>query len=994
MNYVLPAFRSSFSLLYGTASPEKIVQHANQYDYRAFLLADNNNLYGCYDTYYAALDLNIKPIIGVILTTKIGELTLICQNHQGFKNLSRLVTEYQLETPPSVETIKKYKDNIICLISKTEHANKLKSIFGDKFYIQIGDNNPAKTYRFAQKYKFKTAACPQISFLQKNDYKTHRLLCAIKEGDILENISDSKTADKEEFLKEQEWYNKFYDSFPKAIDGSREIIEQSLLKFPERKNILPNIQIDSNHLEQLKRDAISGLKKRVSDPSGFYFARLEYELSVIKKTGFIDYFLIVGDIVRYCRRQNIAAVGRGSAAGSLVSYSLGITEVDPIKENLYFERFLNEARSDCPDIDLDIDWRYRDDVLDYVYKKYGREHVAMMATYTHFRPRMAVRETAKAYGLSPDEINVLTKSLPRMVMGHQTNKFDTIISETAKEIGDEKCQIILQMAQKLNGLPRHLGIHSGGIVITPEPLTDYIPLEQATKGIVITQCDMYQAEKIGLVKIDILGQRGLAVIADCYKEVRKIKGANFAIPQNDKKTFKLLQSGKTIGVFQIESPGLRALLQDLAPKELNDITLALALIRPGASESGMKKIFLNRFHGKEITKYPHQKLSKILKETFGVFIYQEQVILAAQNIAGFNLPASDLLRRAITKKRKKREKKKLEKRFLDGARKNGVARNTAVNILKQLRQFAAFGFCKAHAATYGFLALQSAYFKTHYPDVFLTAVLRNGGGYYRAAVYVAEARRLGITVLPPDINHSEKRDLLHSHKIYLGLNRVRDINYEVLNQAEQNRPFSSLADFISRINISEHETEQLIRVGFFDSLETSRAKLFWMYRLSGHKGKRRKSDLFGNDVLAPKMKTLPSLRQFNRYDIFKAEKDILKLSASFHPLTLFSNYINIDLNNLFMQPDKSAISISGWRADIKRIKTKHNQWMVFLTFETLDDTFEVILFPDTYNRYAKIIRSYRYLRVEGILNREEGTPVIVANKISPAPTGLKEVKWI
>lgn len=331
---------------------------------------------------------------------------------------------------------------------------------------------------------------------------------------------------------------------------------------------------------------------------------------------------------------------------------------------------------------------------------------------------------------------------------------------------------------------------------------------------------------------------------------------------------------------------------------------------------------------------------------------------------------------------------------MDGAAQKGVDNKTAVKILKQLRQFASFGFCKAHAATYGFLALQSAYFKAHYPAIFITAVLRNGGGYYPSAVYVAEARRLGITVLPPDLNISEKYDSLHSHQIYLGLNRVRDITYEVLNQAEQNRPFSSLTEFISRVEISEHETEQLIRVGFFDSLERSRAKLFWMYRLSGHKGKRRKNDLFGSDVLAPKMKALPSLKQFNRYEIFKAEKDILKLTASFHPLTLFDNFKNVDLNNIYNQPDKSPVSISGWRADSKQIKTGSGRWMVFLTFETLDDTFEVILFPDTYILYSETIRSFRYLQVEGIPNREEGNPAIVAQKISPAPTGLKEVRYV
>lgn len=991
MSFALPVCHSSFSLLYGTASPEALINAADQYGYDALMLADFNNLYGCYDFYFAARDYGLKPLIATELSTELGGLLLICENHEGFKNLCRLITHYQLKQEPSAEILDKYRQGLICLTDTEPSPEIIKDIYRDNAYIEIGYEQPYRAYRIARKNGIKPAACPRVSFLNPNDFSRHRLLRAIARGQLLANLPQTETANKEEYLKRPEWYNRYFSPFPGAIANSYRIIEKCNLIFPERKNILPTIEIDTDHFEKLRSDALSGLRQRVLKLTGNYLSRLEYELSVIRHTGFVDYFLVVGEIIDFCHRERIAAVGRGSASGSLVSYCLGITQVDPIKERLYFERFLNEARSDCPDIDLDIDWRRRDDVLAFVYNKYGNERVAMIASYIHFQPRLAIRETAKAMGVSPDKIDHLVKHISNHPL--ERNHFPSPSSIDPK-LDQNHSKPVLHAAQSIHGLPRHLGIHPGGIVITPRPLTDYIPLERAAKGIVVTQCDMYQVEKIGLVKIDILGQRGLAVIADCRQAVREIKGNNFEVPQNDEKTYGTLREGKTIGVFQIESPGMRALLKDVKPKDLNDITLALALIRPGASDSGMKKVFLDRFHGKEKTVYPHKNLEQVLKETCGVFIYQEQVILAAQKIAGFNLPASDLLRRAITKKRKEKDRTELQKRFLEGAHKNGVDDAAARSIFSQLAQFASFGFCKAHAATYGQLAYQSAYFKTHYPEIFMTAVLQNGGGYYPSTVYVSEARRLGVTILPPDVNRSETIDSLQDKRIYLGIGRVRNITRGTLEQIEKHRPFDSLANFLSRVEVSEREMENLIKVGFFDSIETSRPKLLWQYRLWGRNNRDSKSDLFKGRITPPEMKSMPDLVPFGKFEIFQTEKDILELTASFHPLSMLETYQPSAIEKLSRQQDNSPVTISGWLADRKRIKTRNGKSMVFLTFESLEDTFEVVLFPDTYNRCKETIKRYRYLKVEGRLNIEDGNAAIIAHKVSPAPTGLKEAQYI
>ncbi len=987
MSCVLPVCHSSFSLLYGTESPEELVKLAGNLGYTALALADRNSLYGAYDFCQAAGEKGIKPIIGARLDTTLGNLTLLCRNYEGYKNLSRLITYFHLHQKPDPEKLREYRENLICLTGLSPHLIPLREIFGDSLFINPQGNEISQAFRLRKELPGRIAACPEISFGSSERFQVHRLLRAIEGGYLLDNLPPGQHAGGEAFLQTREDYTHLYGADPKVYMATAEILERVDFKFPERNNILPRLDLPGEHFDMLKNKCLDGLRSRREKLAGPYLARLDYELTVIQKTGFVDYFLVVSEIIEYCRADGIAAVGRGSAAGSLVSYCLGITEVDPLKEGLYFERFLNEARRDCPDIDLDIDWRRRDDVLEHVYKLYGDAHVAMIATYVRFQPRLAVRETAKVMGLPPEEITRFVRHLPHQGMNGAIAG-DPVNNYIKNNPDWQRFAPVLKASRQLAGLPRHLGIHSGGIVITPAPLTDYIPLQRAAKGIVVTQCDMYQAEKIGLVKIDILGQRGLAVLADCRRAVAETEGRAFQIPEYDEATYRTLRSGKTIGVVHIESPGLRALLRDLKPRELNDITLALALIRPGASESGMKKVFLDRFRGKEATVYPHRNLEEILRETQGVFIYQEQVILAAQKIAGFNMAASDQLRRAITKKRKETDVAELGRRFQDGAAEKGVTPTVAENIFRQLRQFAAFGFCKAHAATYGFLAYQAAYYKTHYPGIFMAAVLRNGGGYYPSAVYVAETRRLGIKIRPPDLNLAEDHDCLKQGEIFLGLERVRDLTAEVRERIKKGRPFSGFEDFLGRVDIGIKEMENLIRVGFFDDFEKARESLFWKYRIYGRT--RKTGGLFGARLPLPRMKTLPRLESFSRYDIYRAEADILELAASFHPLTLFPGYRDFNLEEICKSNGSHSVEISGWRADIKRIKTRQGQYMVFMTMDSLDDTFEVILFPDIYRRFGDIIRKYRYLTVRARLNREEALPALMAEEIFPAPTGLPE----
>ncbi len=998
MSYALPACRSNFSLLWGTAFPEQLIERAAACGVEHLGLADNDNLYAATDFYRGCRDAGINPLLGIRLTTELGQLHLIAADYGGYQNLCRLVTLRQLADMVSPADLANHRDSVLCLAPVGCDFGQLREIYGSDIYLALSGREDRRVEQIVVEYGVRPVASPSVSFLEREDYRFHRLLRAIDVNALVEDLNGTPGDDLMGFFPDRSEVTRRFRHIPEAVAEAHILGQRCQVNFPPHRWHLPEHPgIDGDKAEQLRQKVCDSLAKKKGHIGGAYQARLDFELEVIARTGFTDYFLIVSGIVDHCRQRGLPIVGRGSAAGSLVAYSLDITQVDPIREKLYFERFLNEARSDPPDIDLDIDWRRRDDVIDYIYDTYGHDRVAMMATYVRFRARMAVREIAKARGLDPEEINRFAKRLPHVNPGEIERAVKDLPPSFQADL--RRFGPILIDAGRLDNFPRHLGIHCGGIVITPGPITDYVALERATKGIVITQCDMYQAEKTGLIKIDILGQRGFAVIVDCLEHARQVDGPDFEIPEYDDATYDLLRSGKTIGAFQIESPGLRAVLRDLQPMELNDITLALAVIRPGASDSGMKKNFLDRHHGLEEVSYPDRRLAEVLAETHGVFIYQEQVLLCAREIAGFNLPAADLLRRAMTKDRTRGRIRQLFQRFLDGAIANGVSVETAGRVFQLLMKFAGFGFCKAHAATYAFLAYQSAYFKVHYPHVFIQSVINNGGGYYPVNVYIEEARRMGLAIKPPDINISGENVTLHDNALYLGLDRVRELEFNTINQVLTGRPYASFDDFLSRVRLQEIEAENLIKAGSFDAIEEDRSRLLWRLRLRGgpsrgtRSGKSRDGDdLFGGRMMIPRAKKLPRFNAISEYDRFRYERDVLGISASAHPLEILPAFKGEKLAeriHRFQNGDRAVFNAAAWLVDVKRIRTREKKEpMVFLTFEDLDDTFEVVLFPDVYHKFAEVIRGYRYLHISGAIAIDGGNTSVVAERVVPAPTGL------
>jgi DNA-directed DNA polymerase III PolC len=1025
---------------------EQLLEHAARHGMGTLGLADLGGLYGAVQFVMKAREFDIKPILGVELETEAGTILFIAKDFAGYGNLCRLSTIARLDgRTPTLDDIAAYRSGLIAIpfdsggiahnaqspISHSSvpspqslipqsairipHSPSLMSmydIFADDLYfglVNYGDTlsqiRLRKALRGIEKYNIKPVAANPVAFMRPDDYATHRVLRAIGEIVPVDQLSPEKCESPQAYFRGKSEYAKLFREFPEALTHTVEIAGKCNLDLPLGKLNFPNYE---NHSEKpnsrlLYELSFAGLQRRYPKLRGDAIARLEYELNVIERSGFTDYFLIVHDIIDFCRRERIPCVGRGSAASSIVSYCLGITEVCPIEQDLYFPRFLNEARRDPPDIDIDLCWKRRDDVLEYVYEEYGRDRVAMICTLNTFAVRGAIREVAKAFGLSGDEISDFTKRLSgNGKISSMENRIKTIPEAHHLPIHSEPYRSIIEIAARIEGYPRHLGIHSGGIVISPGlapaesggrrtsagTLLDYVPLQMSAKGIAITQYDMYSIDDLGLVKIDLLGQRGLSTIEEA-RNIIAIKTGHRPndIPEGDAKTYDLIRRGKTIGIFQIESPGLRALFIAMQPKELNDITLALSLIRPGASESGMKKIFLERLFGRLPVEYPHPCLEPVLKETLGNIIYQEQVLKVAEALAGFTPEQGDLLRRSMTKDRSHRDFAEMRQSFFRQAARRGVVSVVASHVFDMIAQFANYGFCKAHAATYAMLSYRGAYLKAHHPVEYMAAMLNNFAGYYQHRVYVEEARRFGARLRTPTIDRPSDVCFVDGDELYIGLLYVRNLSHNTINNIIAERPracFTSLFDFLARVRPSVDEAESLIKCGALDCFGLSRPQLLWLMRVFGEKRLKHGENsptLGGLSAPDPNMAFLPSLPDYDTDQRLQAEAEILEMSVTCHPMERIA--VNNGHVRSFELPklEGRRIKIMGLVADRKRIKTQGGKQMVFLSMEDQFDMFEVTLFPDIYQRVGERIFRKPILDIEGVVQTDLGGLTVVAEKV-------------
>lgn len=1002
---------SNFSLLYGTIPPAQLVMQARRYGLNAVAMTDNDAIYGLIEFYTHAKEAGIKPLPGAVLSSTCGDLVCFPENQAGYQNLCRLVSIRKLGGESlRPEMMAEHASNLLVLAPAGPKVSRLKEVFAQNLYIKMESFksgrerlNIEETLKLSHKFDIKIVAANPVVFLTREDFELHKILMAVRFGKTVGSLRPKEHAHPESYFMDPLETQKLFRHLPQSLVNVEEIVERINVRLEAHKYIFPEIELPNGKqpLEYLREMCLEGIKERGRELSGEFLSQLNYELGMVEQTGFTTYFLAVADIVDFCRKEHIPCVGRGSAASSLVSYALGITHVDPIENDLYFQRFLNEGRSDPPDIDIDICWKNRDRVLEYVYKKHGDDRVAMICSTIRMQSRLVVREVGKALGVPEDDIGKLANRLPMAFFSKGKYSKEDFPQLTGIPIDSEPYISIFKYARRLIDFPRHLGIHPSGIVIADGELRAKVALERSTKGLVVTQLDMYSIDQTGLIKIDLLGQRSLTIIHETANHLG-FPNADKIVKPNDEQTYDLLCRGCTLGNFQIESPGMRAMLRDIQPGKLNDITLALALIRPGATDSGAKKLFLERYrHGKKVN-YIHPLLKPILEETCGTIVYQEQVLKIAEAIGGFSAADADRLRKAMTKVRSNQEMARISEKFMQGAHQKGIKKQIAEKIFNTMAHFASYGFCKAHAASYALVSYQAAYLKVHFPVVYMNYVLNNQAGYYHPAVYVEEARRLGAKLLPPCVNQSRAECTTDGKHIRMGLIFVKSLNENAIKQIEKSckseGDFESLEDFLWRINIPQGEVENLIKCGAFDFTGKVRPALLWELSFLYKPIVRARADdlppLFNQREKIKKPDRLPELKNYTDFEKWGYEREILEMSILKNPLEIFGLGKDDAITPRLRTFENKKISVYGWLVDIKRINTSNNSKMFFLTFEDLCDTFEVVVFYDIAKKYQECLEHYRFLRIEGSVHTEGQNCSIYLTHIQPAETGLPEKPFI
>jgi DNA-directed DNA polymerase III PolC len=1088
---------SYYSFLRSVPSPQEIVAAAVEQKMPAVALTDTNGLYAAVPFYQAARAAGLKPIVGAVLdlgarhpsaslgtgaspTQSGGEpphskgaassaptsVLLLAADLAGYSNLCALVTQRQIEEKPvSLEALNQHREGLIALYSaqgegaaSSVPTNKpkirsplvtLREIFGDALYLEVQNLGPGgiralrDAVRLGRELSIPIAATNNVHFLRPEEHLHHRVLNAIRTGSLLTKVAPPEITSAEAYFKSPEQMQRAFPDHPEALHATLEIAERCNLELPLGKTIFPEFPVPDGEtpFSYLWKLCFEGARRRYKPVTPEVLARLTHELGVIEKLHLAPYFLLVWDIAEEARRRDIPAVARGSAASSIVTYCLGVSRVCPLRWGLYFERFLNEQRGDIPDIDLDICGARRDELLDYVYQRWGKEHaapeiasdrVAMIASFVTMHARLAVREVAKVFGLSPGEVNHFTRRLPHRPVREILEAIRTLPECRALPAAEEPWKTILDVALRLDDFPRHLGIHPCGTVIAAQPLTRLVPLEWATKGIVVTQYDMNAVEALGLIKMDLLGQRGLTTMSLTLKNIGTKEGAassaptkeiDFdAIPEGDPATCAMISRGRTMGIFQIESPGMRGLLRTLRARTLDEICLALALIRPGAAEYGSKETFLKRLRGQEPVRYPHPSLEPILRETLGICVYQEQVMQLAQTAGAMSLAEADLVRRSSAKFAGQREREHLRAKFLKAAARLGLEGEAREETWRMVEKFAGFGFCKAHAATYADLSYRIAYLKAHHPAEFLAAMCSSGAGFYHVSAYVEEAKRWGIEVRLPCVNTSRleyttepatpvgallaapqdgasaaranethRQDAGATPAIRIGLMQVKGLRTETIRAIVQSReergPYRSLEDFLTRVPIERDEIESLIKCGAFDEVgsggftpphfdETepwrdksaathTRPALLWKLNLIGAQPvETGGAMLFPEAVAQPKSAAIPPLADYTRAQRLAYEQEILEVAVSGHPLDLIARNSEAWSDELERRRGQ-RVTLLGWVITFRRVGTKNYRNMMFVTLEDQRGVFEAVLFPEAYERCGGLVFETRTLRVTG-----------------------------
>lgn len=1052
---------TEYSLLDGASRIGALIEETKRLGMDAIAITDHGAMYGVVEFYKAAKAAGVKPIIGCEVylapTSRFerapvqGEsyyhLILLAENQVGYQNLIRMVSLANTEGfyyKPRVdkELLRRYSEGIICLSAciageipsailkdDPERAARLveeyADIFGkENFFIEIQDHGMPEEKKanevlvqLARQYGIGLVATNDLHYIRKQDSEFHDVLLCIQMGKTVDEENRMRFPSDQFYLKSPQEMQALFPAYADAIANTAAIAARCNVEFTFGKLHLPSFPVpegltDAAYLRQLCE---ARLLERYADVTPEIRERLDYELSVIYKMGYDSYFLIVWDFIKYARENRIAVgPGRGSAAGSIVAYLLAITDIDPLRYDLLFERFLNPERVTMPDIDIDFCYVKREKVIEYVTQRYGADKVAQIITFGTMAAKAAIRDVGRALNLSYGETDRIARMIPTE-LGITIDKALRTNAELQRAYQEEPAvKKLVDFARDVEGLPRHASTHAAGIVISKRPLTDYVPLQLSADGLAVTQFDKDRVEELGLLKMDFLGLRTLTVIGDALELIHKNRGVDVdmnAIDFADAATCQMLARGDTAGVFQMESAGMTTLVKDLKPEGFADLIPLVALYRPGPLGSGMVADFISGRHGKKVVTYLHPLLEPILKETFGVILYQEQVMQIVQVMAGFTLGQADILRRAMGKKKHSILAAQREN-FLAGARQNGVDEKLAVTLFDLLTHFADYGFNKSHSAAYALVAYQTAYLKAHYPQEFMAAMLSSVMGTSdKIGFYIEQCRHANIAILPPDINASGASFSVDGGGIRFGLAAIKNVGEtalaNLLKVRESDGSFASLVDFCTRVDmrvVNKRVIESLIKCGAFDSMGARRSQLLAVLDRAVDAAAGRQRDaasgqigLFGEEAMEEAdALALPDLEELPKEEILALEKEMTGFYITGHPLDRYRERLRVFLpvERLLSGElgDGKLVKTAGLTVSAKRLVTKKGDTMCFLELEDFTHRIEVVVFPRVFYQSMQAMAPDLPVVVVGRLDVGDDAVKLLADSVCLIDEYVPEVR--
>lgn len=993
--------KTEYSFLDSVVKLDDYLEGALRLGYKTVGICDVGNLHAAFRFVRKAQMLNLQPVISIELNFEWRGLpvsfSFIAKNTEGYKNLLRISTFHNYDRR-QFSDIQNHLSGIALVIPETYGTlSELSELaaFADEAYIGIDQQTDKGT-----KFNLPTLPFPAVRYLNFADNEILAILHAVRDG---LSFDESLTVSSNELLQRPEAYESYFQKyFPQALTNLSVLTAKIAYQFDEKLE-LPRFDKKREAVEHLREEAILGLSARLEEKKSLteilsvslasalaeesttidlsvYQERLEKELSVIHQMGFDDYFLIVADLLRYAREQDIyCGMGRGSAAGSLVAYVLGITQVDPVKHNLFFERFLNPERVAMPDIDIDMPDDRRAELLAYMKNRYGSDHVAQIVTFSTLGKRQALRDVGKAFGMTEAELSNLTRMLVRR-FGTLADEYENNQRFKAEVLKNGKLKRIYEVARRIEGMPRQTSTHASGVVLSEESLMNYVSLKPS-EDLALTQYEAPDVEAIGLLKIDFLGLRNLTIISrlrDLVKKRQKIDIDPLKIDLEDETTLALFRAGNTMGIFQFENPQMRRFLRNLAPSKFDDIVDATSIFRPGPSQFIPQ--FVARRHGKEIVPVVDDSISEILKPTYGIMIYQEQIMQVAQAFAGFSLGKADLLRRAISKK-KGSELEKLREDFLISAGELGHSKEKAEEIYDLIERFANYGFNRSHGFAYGALAFQIAYFKAHFPDEFYEIQLRDR----KREVMILDALDNGFEIEKPNINQMKIGDFVKNKKIRLGLAHVQGISRDLAKWIVENQSYKNLADFVEKLPNNFHKKESilpLIQIGAFDYADSNRGKL--AYNLADH---ANLLNYYSDDIFMASSGggfAYHEAEDYSETEKYDFEKNLLGIGVTPHPLQSLAQRFSGNFTPIANLVKNRRMTILVEINYIRTHRTKTGQTMAFLTVSDSRENFDVTLFPEIYRQFSSELEQGKFYLISGKVTERNDELQLVADRMSPA----------